>query len=36
MAWTWRQLHDTLAERDKLDADDLQRQIDRTRKHFVR
>ena len=31
MAGTWRQLHDTLAERDKLDADDLQRQIDRTR-----
>ena len=31
MAWTWRQLHDTLAERDKLDAQELQRQIDRTR-----
>lgn len=31
MAWTWRQLHDTLAERDKLDAHELQRQIDRTR-----
>lgn len=31
MAWTWRQLQDTLAERDKLDAHDLQRQIDRTR-----
>ncbi len=31
MAWTWRQLHDTLAERDKLDACELQRQIDRTR-----
>jgi very-short-patch-repair endonuclease/superfamily I DNA/RNA helicase len=30
-AWTWRQLHDTLADRDKLDAHDLQRQIDRTR-----
>ena len=30
-AWTWRQLHDTLIERDKLDAHDLQRQIDRTR-----
>lgn len=32
MAWAWRQLHDTLAERDKLDAHELQRQIDRTRK----
>lgn len=31
MAWTWRQLHDTLAERDKLDAHELQRQIDRAR-----
>ncbi len=31
MAWTWRQLHDTLADRDKLDAHELQRQIDRTR-----
>lgn len=31
MAWTWRQLQDTLAERDKLDAHDLQRQIDRLR-----
>ena len=30
LAWTWRQLHDTLAERDKLDAQDLQRQLDRT------
>jgi hypothetical protein len=25
MAWTWRQLHDTLADRDQLDAHDLQR-----------
>lgn len=31
VAWTWRQLHDTLAERDKLDACELQRQMDRTR-----
>ncbi|WP_445147373.1 AAA domain-containing protein [Dyella sp. Tek66A03] len=31
MAWTWRQLHDTLVDRDKLDATELQRQIDRTR-----
>ena len=31
IAGTWRQLHDTLAERDELDADDLQRQIDRPR-----
>ncbi len=31
MAWTWRQLHDTLADRDRLDAHDLQRQIDKTR-----
>ncbi|WP_158302912.1 AAA domain-containing protein [Syntrophus aciditrophicus] len=31
MAWTWRQLHYTLAERDKLDTHELQRQIDRTR-----
>ncbi|MFZ2629124.1 MAG: AAA domain-containing protein, partial [Rugosibacter sp.] len=31
MAWTWRQLQDTLVERDKLDAHELQRQIDRTR-----
>lgn len=31
MAWTWRQLQDTLADRDKLDAHELQRQIDRTR-----
>lgn len=31
MAWTWRQLRDTLAKRDKLDAHELQRQINRTR-----
>jgi hypothetical protein len=31
IAWNWRQLHDTLAERDKLEAHDLQYQIDRTR-----
>lgn len=31
MAWTWRQLHDTLADRDRLDAHELQRQIDKTR-----
>ncbi|MBK7685273.1 MAG: AAA family ATPase [Rhodocyclaceae bacterium] len=30
-AWTWRQLHDTLIDRDKLDACELQLQIDRTR-----
>lgn len=30
MAWTWRQLQDTLAKRDKLDAHELQRQIDHT------
>jgi hypothetical protein len=30
-AWTWRQLHDTLAERDRLDAQELQHQIDKTR-----
>jgi len=30
-AWTWRQLHDELAERDKLDAHDLQHEIDKTR-----
>lgn len=30
-AWVWRQIHDTLAERDKLDAHELQRQIDRAR-----
>jgi very-short-patch-repair endonuclease/DNA polymerase III delta prime subunit len=29
-AWTWRQLHDTLAARDRLDAYELQRQLDRT------
>ncbi|MBX3331794.1 MAG: AAA family ATPase [Nitrospira sp.] len=31
MAWRWRQLHDTLADRDKLDAHELQQRIDRTR-----
>lgn len=31
MAWTWRQLHDTLAERDRLDAQELQREIEKTR-----
>ena len=31
MAWTWRQLHDTLADRDKLDAYELQQQMDQTR-----
>lgn len=31
MAWTWRQLHDELAERDNLDAHNLQRDIDKTR-----
>ncbi len=30
MAWIFRQLHDTLAERDGLDAHELQRQIDGT------
>jgi very-short-patch-repair endonuclease/superfamily I DNA/RNA helicase len=30
-AWLWRQLHDTLAERDRLDAQEIQRQIDKTR-----
>ena len=30
-AWTWRQLNETLVERDLLDAQDLQRQIDRAR-----
>ena len=31
MAWTWCQVHQTLLERDRLDAEDLQRQIDKTR-----
>lgn len=31
MAWAWRQLHDELAERDKLDAQELQHEIDRAR-----
>jgi superfamily I DNA and/or RNA helicase len=30
-AWIWRQLHDSLLERDKLDAQELQRNIDKTR-----
>lgn len=30
-AWVWRQLHDTLAERDKRDAHQLQRDIDKAR-----
>lgn len=34
MAWTWRQLHDTLAERDRLDAHELQRRIDRQRERL--
>jgi very-short-patch-repair endonuclease len=34
MAWTWRQLHDELAERDRLDAQDMQRQIDRNREQL--
>ncbi len=28
-AWIWRQLHDTLTERDRLDAPELQRKIDK-------
>jgi very-short-patch-repair endonuclease/superfamily I DNA/RNA helicase len=31
MAWTWRQIHDTLVERDRLDAHALQGQIDQQR-----
>lgn len=31
VAWKWRQLHDSLIERDKLDASELQREIDKTR-----
>ena len=31
LAWTWRQVHDELAERDRLDAHQLQRQIDDAR-----
>ena len=30
-AWTWRQLHDELVERDKLDAQGIQQQIDKAR-----
>lgn len=36
IAWAWRQLHDTLEERDKLDAHELQQQIDRTRETLRR
>lgn len=31
-AWAWRQLHDILADRDSLDAYELQRQLDNTQK----
>nr|EDZ38297.1 MAG: DNA helicase [Leptospirillum sp. Group II '5-way CG'] len=31
MAWTWRQVHNTLLERDRLDAHEIQLQIDKTR-----
>ncbi len=31
MAWAWCQVHMTLLERDRLDAHELQRQIDKTR-----
>jgi len=34
MAWTWRQLHDTLADRDRLDAQELQRQVDHQRERL--
>ncbi|MEF8730079.1 MAG: AAA domain-containing protein [Accumulibacter sp.] len=34
MAWTWRQLHDTLVERDRLDAHELQRDIDQQREQL--
>jgi very-short-patch-repair endonuclease len=34
MAWIWRQLHDSLAERDKLDAHEFQRQIDRAERRL--
>jgi very-short-patch-repair endonuclease len=30
-AWTWRQLHDELAERDRLDVQEIQQQIDKAR-----
>jgi len=30
-AWTWRQLNDTLLERDKLDAQAIQKEIEKTR-----
>jgi len=34
MAWTWRQLNDTLLERDKLDAYEIQRAIETTRNNL--
>jgi very-short-patch-repair endonuclease len=34
-AWIWRQLHDMLLDRDRLDAQELQREIDKT-KDFLR
>jgi very-short-patch-repair endonuclease/superfamily I DNA/RNA helicase len=34
-AWTWRQLHDELVERDKIDVQDIQKQIDKAR-HTLR
>ncbi|MBK8384135.1 MAG: DUF559 domain-containing protein [Candidatus Accumulibacter sp.] len=36
MAWTWRQIHDTLVERDRLDAHELQEQIDQQRESLRR
>jgi very-short-patch-repair endonuclease/superfamily I DNA/RNA helicase len=30
-AWTWRQLHETLVDRDRLDAHQLQKEIDRNK-----
>lgn len=35
-AWTWRQLHDALAERDQVDAVELQKQLDRCREQIRR
>ncbi len=34
LAWTWRQLHDELLERDKLDAQQLQNNIDQARERL--
>lgn len=34
MAWTWRQLHDTLVERDRLDAHKLQQEVDGQRERL--